>query len=183
MADRGGWAFARREWLLRLPARAPSGFVLAGRPARLRRAPTDIRDRALLTVLYRAGLRIEEALDLKPGDVDADRGTIRVLHGKGDHNRTAAIDDGAIAVVQLWLAELAKLGVNGRQRLFCTLQERAVSVLLEIGVDLPRLSTMRYETGRLRNVAPGRELARHSALAGPAGKDAAVIGLKRTGAL
>ena len=40
-----------------------------------RRAPTGIRDRALLTVLYRAGLRIEEALDLKPADVDPDRGT------------------------------------------------------------------------------------------------------------
>jgi site-specific recombinase XerD len=87
-----------------------------------RRAPTGIRDRALLTVLYRAGLRIEEALDLKPGDVDPARGTIRVLHGKGDHNRTVAIDDGAIAVVQLWLAERAKLGVNGRHKLFCTLQ-------------------------------------------------------------
>ena len=88
-----------------------------------RRAPTGIRDRALLNVLYRAGLRIEEALNLKPADVDQDRGTIRVLHGKGDHNRTVAIDDGAIAVVQLWLAERAKLpGVNGRQRLFCTLQ-------------------------------------------------------------
>ena len=60
-----------------------------------RRAPTGIRDRALLTVLYRAGLRIEEALDLKPADVDPDRGTIRVLHGKGDHNRTAAVDDAA----------------------------------------------------------------------------------------
>ena len=33
-----------------------------------------------------------------------------------------AIDDGAVAVLQLWLAERAKLGMNGRQRLFCTLQ-------------------------------------------------------------
>jgi site-specific recombinase XerD len=62
-----------------------------------RRAPTGIRDRALLTVLYRGGLRIEEALDLKPADVDPDRGTIRVLHGKGDHDCTVAVDDGAIA--------------------------------------------------------------------------------------
>ncbi|MGH3254837.1 MAG: tyrosine-type recombinase/integrase [Streptosporangiaceae bacterium] len=93
-----------------------------------RRAPTGIRDRALLTVLYRAGLRIEEALDLKPGDVDQARGTIRILHGKGDHDRTVAVDDGAIAVVQLWLAERAKLpGVNGRQRLFCTLKGGALS--------------------------------------------------------
>jgi site-specific recombinase XerD len=86
-----------------------------------RRAPTGIRDRALLTVLYRAGLRIEEALDLKAADVDPGRGTIRVLHGKGDHNRTVAVDDGAIAVLELWLAERAKLGMNGRQKLFCTL--------------------------------------------------------------
>ena len=89
-----------------------------------RRAPTGIRDRALLTVLYRAGLRIEEALDLKPADVDPDRGTVRILHGKGDHNRTVAIDDGAVAVLQLWLAERAKLGMNGRQKLFCTLAGR-----------------------------------------------------------
>lgn len=86
-----------------------------------RRAPTGVRDRALLTVLYRAGLRIEEALDLKPADVDPERGTIRVLHGKGDHNRTVAVDDGAVAVLQLWLAERAGLGMNGRQKLFCTL--------------------------------------------------------------
>ena len=63
-----------------------------------------------------------EALNLKPADVDQARGTIRVLHGKGDHDRTVAIDDGALAVVQLWLAERARLDVNGRQRLFCTLQ-------------------------------------------------------------
>ena len=87
-----------------------------------RRAPTGIRDRALLTVLYRAGLRIDEALDLRPADVDPDPGTVRILHAKGDHDRTVAIDDGAIAMVQLWLAERARLGVNGRQRLFCTLQ-------------------------------------------------------------
>jgi site-specific recombinase XerD len=32
-----------------------------------------------------------------------------------------AADDGAVAVVQLWLAERARLGFNGRQKLFCTL--------------------------------------------------------------
>jgi site-specific recombinase XerD len=49
------------------------------------------------------------------------------LYGKGDHNRSVAIDDGAVAVLQLWLAERAKLRVNGRQRLFCTLQGGALS--------------------------------------------------------
>jgi site-specific recombinase XerD len=86
-----------------------------------RRAPTGIRDRALITVMYRAGLRVEEVLDLKPSDIDPERGTIRILHAKGDHDRTVSVDDGALAVVQVWLGARAALGVNGRQKLFCTL--------------------------------------------------------------
>lgn len=87
-----------------------------------RRAPTGIRDRALLTVLYRAGLRVEEALDLTPKDIDTAQGTVTVQHGKGDRRRTVGIDDGTVAVIQLWLNERAGLGVNGRDKLFCTLQ-------------------------------------------------------------
>jgi integrase/recombinase XerD len=87
------------------------------------RAPTGIRDRALITVLYRAGLRVGEALALKVSDVDARQGTVRVLHGKGDRARTVGIDDGALAVVQLWLEARRQLGVpaNGGTPLFCTL--------------------------------------------------------------
>lgn len=47
------------------------------------RSATGVRNRALLTVLWRAGLRIAEALDLKPPDVDYTAGTVRVLRGKG----------------------------------------------------------------------------------------------------
>jgi site-specific recombinase XerD len=86
-----------------------------------RRAPTGIRDRALITVMYRAGLRVSEALDLRPADVDERGGTVRVLHGKGDKARTVGIDDGALAVLEVWLTERKRLGFNGRQRLFCTL--------------------------------------------------------------
>ena len=93
-----------------------------------RRAPTGIRDRALMVVMYRAGLRVSEALDLRPADVDASRGTIRVLHGKGDKARTVGIDDGALAVLELWLAKRKELGINGGQsKLFCTLKGTPLS--------------------------------------------------------
>ena len=46
---------------------------------------TGVRNRVLIATLYRAGLRIAEALSLLPKDVDLDAGTIRVLHGKGDY--------------------------------------------------------------------------------------------------
>jgi integrase len=44
------------------------------------RAPTGIRNRALIVTLWRAQLRIGEALALKPSDIG--EGTIRVLRGK-----------------------------------------------------------------------------------------------------
>ncbi len=43
--------------------------------------------RAIATVLYGTGLRIDEALALKVTDVDGERGVLRVLHGKGDRAR------------------------------------------------------------------------------------------------
>ncbi len=84
-------------------------------------APTRIRNRALLSVLYRGGLRVGEALALYPKDIDFARGTIRVLHGKGDKDRLAVIDDGALAVVARWVDVRKSLGVTSRRRLFCTL--------------------------------------------------------------
>ncbi len=69
-----------------------------------RRAPTGIRNRALIITLYRAGLRIGEALALKPKDLDADAGTIRVLHGKGDKARTVSMDATAFDAVGRWLS-------------------------------------------------------------------------------
>jgi site-specific recombinase XerC len=47
------------------------------------RAPTGVRNRALIVVLYRGGLRLEEALGLMARDVDARRGTVNVRHGQG----------------------------------------------------------------------------------------------------
>jgi len=85
------------------------------------RAPTGIRNRALLAALYRAGLRVAEALGLYPKDVNAAVGTVRVLHGKGDVARTVALDPEAFALLERWIDRRAQLGINGRSTLFCTL--------------------------------------------------------------
>lgn len=84
-------------------------------------APTGIRNRALITVMYRAGLRVNEALDLRVPDVNPALGTIRVLHGKGDTSRTVSIDDGGMALVQRWADKRAELG-HRHGPLFCTLK-------------------------------------------------------------
>lgn len=81
-----------------------------------------IRNRALLTVLYRAGLRHSEALALLTKDVDLRAGTIAVLHGKGDRSRVVGIDPGACQVISEWVERRTRLGFGATNRLFCTLR-------------------------------------------------------------
>jgi integrase/recombinase XerD len=96
--------------------------VLALMRACSRRAPTGIRDRALIALLWRTGLRISEALDLKPSDIAAAKGTVSVANGKGGRHRVVGIDDEALAIVERWLDVRRGLGVNGKQPVFCTLK-------------------------------------------------------------
>jgi site-specific recombinase XerD len=81
---------------------------------------TGIRNRALIAILYRAGLRISEALDLYPKDVDPDRGAIRVLHGKGDKARVVGIDRGPLVILERWLDVRVCCGHCGARTIFCT---------------------------------------------------------------
>ena len=92
-----------------------------------RRAPTGIRNRALIATLYRSGLRIGEALALRPKDVELHAGTIRVLRGKGNRDRTVGLDQGAAALLDLWLARRTSLGITGHSPVFCTLRGQSLS--------------------------------------------------------
>ena len=77
-------------------------------------------------MLYRAGLRISEALALFPKDLDAEAGTIRVLHGKGDKARVVGLDAGAWAILEMWLDKRTAAGISGRAPVFCTLKGKPV---------------------------------------------------------
>ena len=84
-------------------------------------APTGIRNRALLVTLYRAGLRLDEALRLVPTDVDGAAGVIRVAPRRDGQGREAGIDAAALAVVGGWLELRSSLGLSDDGPLFCTL--------------------------------------------------------------
>ena len=103
------------------------------------KAPTGIRNRALIALLYRGGLRIGEALALRPKDLDASVGTVRVLRGKGDRSRTVGLDPGAFALVDRWMDVRKNLGVGGREPLFCTLRGAPMKDAY-VRVLLPRLA-------------------------------------------
>jgi site-specific recombinase XerD len=86
-----------------------------------RRAPTGVRNRALVAILWRCGLRIGEALALAPKDFDPDSGTLVVQRGKGGKRRVVGVDDGTVALVGRWLELRRKRGISGGAPLFCTL--------------------------------------------------------------
>ena len=85
------------------------------------RAPTGIRNRALLVVLWRGGLRVSEALTLHLKDLDPTAGSVRVLRGKGNKARVVGLDPPAFAVVERWLDARKRRGLPARAPVFCTL--------------------------------------------------------------
>ncbi len=70
------------------------------------------RMRGLVVVLWRAGLRMAEALDLAESDLDERRGALLVRHGKGGKRREVGIDDWVWEQLRPWTAQHASLPVG-----------------------------------------------------------------------
>jgi integrase/recombinase XerD len=108
--------------------RYPAEVLTAGEISRLidacpcpRRWPSGMRDRALIVVLWRSGLRIAEALALEMRDIDRQAGALTVRHGKGNRRRVVGLDPMGMAVLERWLDARAKLSVPAGSKVFCTI--------------------------------------------------------------
>ena len=85
-----------RDWKLwkefHLQRREPLPSVLTRQEVqRVLACVHEGRFRAVLSLIYHCGLRLSEALQLKPTDIDSGRGILRVRHGKGDKAREVPI--------------------------------------------------------------------------------------------
>ncbi|HYK96440.1 MAG TPA: tyrosine-type recombinase/integrase, partial [Candidatus Dormibacteraeota bacterium] len=89
--------------LPRMPRLLPETLTQA-EVARLLEAPPHdaLLDRALLELLYAAGLRISEALNLDLEDLSLDGAFVRVI-GKGDRERLVPVGEVAITALRAWL--------------------------------------------------------------------------------
>jgi len=76
-----------------------------------------VRDRALLELMYAAGLRVSEACGLKTGEVDLDAALV-TCHGKGNKQRRIPIGKSAIHWLQRYLGLRQQLGSESRPELF-----------------------------------------------------------------
>jgi integrase/recombinase XerD len=60
------------------------------------------KTRTVLTICYAAGLRISEAVALKPTDIDSRRMTIRVHQGKGSKDRYVMLSEQLLQILRDW---------------------------------------------------------------------------------
>jgi site-specific recombinase XerC len=78
-----------------------------------------LRARGLIVVLWRAALRIHEALSLTESDLDARRSSVTVREGKGGYRREVGIDSWALNTgLRPWLEVRSTLPVGP---LFCVI--------------------------------------------------------------
>lgn len=74
--------------------------------------PDGYRLRALIVLLWRAGLRISEALSLQESDLDRFRGAVLVRRGKGGKRREVGMDRWAWDQLDPWLEIRQELPVG-----------------------------------------------------------------------
>src|SRR5688500_17368727 len=75
------------------------GRLLTTPPATM---PMGLRDRAILEIMYSAGLRVSEAVGMNDADLDLAQGLVRI-RGKGRRERLAPIGSFAAKAIQRWL--------------------------------------------------------------------------------
>jgi integrase/recombinase XerC len=155
--------FAQREGLVQTnpakPLRNPRRerklphFLTTSEVATLLEAPSrrshlGLRDRAILETIYSAGLRVSELVGMNDGDLDLQRGLVRV-RGKGKRERLAPLGRYAVEALRRWLAkrvladderqgEAAPVFVNkfGRRLTTRSVARMIEQLLLKTGLDL-----------------------------------------------
>jgi site-specific recombinase XerD len=103
------------------------------------RAPTGIRNRALIASMYRSGLRPGEALALAVGDMDLDAGSMLVPARKGGRRRQVGVDAATRDLIARWLTRRTQRDINPEAAVFCTLAGESLKAAY-VRELLPRLA-------------------------------------------
>lgn len=142
---------APRNKGLRYPADPPRVEEIV---AVMRRAGEGVhgdRVRGLIVVLWRAGLRIQEALDLAERDLDERRGALLVRRGKGGKRREVGMDDWGWEQLRPWLVHRASMPVG---RLFCVIAGPTSGRPLTPGAVRDQFRRLAAQAGVRRRFAP-----------------------------
>ena len=136
---------------LRYPADPPTVEEIIAVMRAAGESPDGVRLRGVIVVLWRAGLRISEALALNESDLDSERGAVLVAHGKGDKRREVGMDRWAWEQLHPWLELRATLPVGS---LFCVLRGPTRGRPCSAAGIRVQLHTAANAAGVRRRVAP-----------------------------
>ncbi len=114
----------------------------------------ELRDRAMLELLYGAGLRVSELVGLDVDDVDLEDRTVRCL-GKGQKERIVPIGAPAVAAVGKYVRE-------GRRELLSRVRSTAALFLNAAGGRLSRQSAWRCVKRYAALVSPDSRVFPHA---------------------
>jgi site-specific recombinase XerD len=113
--------------------------------------PHGARLRALVVVLWRAGLRIGEALALAERDLDPDRGSILVRRGKGGKRREVGMDEWGWEQLRPWLERRVEMPVGS---VFCVISGPTRGRACSSSVARAQLRRLAVKAGVRRRFAP-----------------------------
>lgn len=74
-----------------------------------------LRNRTILQILYRAGLRVQEAANLTVDDVNLEKGFVYVQQGKESKDRMVPIDPEMVSWCKRWLERRGKVILAGSE--------------------------------------------------------------------
>ena len=114
--------------------------------------PFDLRDRALIELLYGSGIRVSESVKLNLSDIDLDSGEVRVL-GKGSKERIALIGRHAVEALRVYIRK-------GRPKL---LQQESLAVFLgRLGTRLTQRSVERTMKKWIKRAGIDKKVTPHT---------------------
>jgi integrase/recombinase XerD len=115
---------------------------------------TGLRDRALIVTLWRTGLRISEAVNLRRSDVNLEDRTIRV-HGTKDEkaDRTVGMDQMAWAHLRDWLDVRKEMDPPGPW-VFCCISKHEVGNQLQPAQFRQKLKLLARKAGIDKRIHP-----------------------------
>ncbi len=132
---------------------------------------TELRDRAILELLYAGGLRVSEVASLTTGDLALDAGRVQV-RGKGDKERIVPLGRTAIEALEMYLREgrphLARISSSRRAGEARTAavrpaanQQDAVRLFLSLR-GMPLTRQWIWHLVKMANSAASPHMLRHS---------------------
>ncbi|MBK7395823.1 MAG: tyrosine recombinase [Myxococcales bacterium] len=122
--------------------------------------PRGLRDAAMITLMYAAGLRVSELCGLRLADLDLSRGVVTPL-GKGSKRRVVPVADVAAAVVRRYLDEVRPAVASAAERSKSGRPAEDYVFLSPRGGPLTRMGFFKILRGHLLGAGISRAISPH----------------------